>query len=367
MSDQSIFIHLVAGGLAGTTGAILTCPLEVIKTRLQANQNPQNSVGITRRVFNAHLSPIHLSFPAHKCSAITNTSTILFRTSHGTSSHLFPNDLAFTSRITNTFDKSSQTNINKNRIGKTILSSLKSIVENEGYRGLFKGLGPTVIGVAPYRAIYFFTYANSKSLLGNRIGEGSSLLHVASAFAAGFSAVTITNPIWFIKTRMQVDQSRRGQSAFEVINKILKEKGPLGFYKGISASYFGVCESALYFVVYEKLKSISTNYNQNTSDSICLTAYFTSAGFSKTLAALICYPHEVARTRLRLEGSKYTGFFQTLGLVVREESFRGLYKGMGTHLIRQIPNTAIVMTTYELIVHYFNKNDSSDPLAQVDE
>ena len=80
---------------------------------------------------------------------------------------------------------------------------------------------------------------------------------------------------------MQVDQSRRGQSAFEVINKILKEKGPLGFYKGISASYFGVCESALYFVVYEKLKSISTNYNQNTSDSICLTAYFTSAGFSE--------------------------------------------------------------------------------------
>jgi solute carrier family 25 protein 33/36 len=42
-----------------------------------------------------------------------------------------------------------------------------------------------------------------------------------------------------------------------------------------------------------------------------------------------------------------------LGLIVKEEGVRGMYKGMGTHLIRQIPNTAIVMTTYELIVKYF--------------
>ena len=53
---------------------------------------------------------------------------------------------------------------------------------------------------------------------------------------------------------------------------------------------------------------------------------------------------------MRLEGNKYNSFFQTLALVLREEGVRGLYKGMATHLIRQIPNTAIVMTTYELIV-----------------
>lgn len=103
----------------------------------------------------------------------------------------------------------------------------------------------------------------------------------------GFSAVTITNPIWFVKTRMQLDQSRRGQSAMRVIEKIMKEKGPIGFYKGISASYFGISESALYFVLYERLKCISAE----TDSQLSLTTYFTSAGFSKTLAALICYPH----------------------------------------------------------------------------
>ena len=61
----------------------------------------------------------------------------------------------------------------------------------------------------------------------------------------------------------------------------------------------------------------------------------------------------MARTRLRQEGNKYVGFIQTLSLVFKEEGARGLYKGMATHLVRQIPNTMIVMTTYELIVNYF--------------
>jgi len=64
---------------------------------------------------------------------------------------------------------------------------------------------------------------------------------------------------------------------------------------------------------------------------------------------------EVARTRLREEGNKYTGFFQTLMVVYREEGYRGLYKGMGTHLIRQIPNSMIVMVTYEMMINYFRQ------------
>lgn len=64
---------------------------------------------------------------------------------------------------------------------------------------------------------------------------------------------------------------------------------------------------------------------------------------------------EVARTRLREEGSKYRHFWQTLQLVCKEEGWRGLYRGLGTQLIRQIPNTAIMMSTYEATVYLLNK------------
>lgn len=72
---------------------------------------------------------------------------------------------------------------------------------------------------------------------------------------------------------------------------------------------------------------------------------------------------EVARTRLREEGSKYRKLWQTLALVAQEEGWRGLYRGLGTQLIRQIPNTAIMMATYELTVYLFTKyfpSSSSD-------
>uniref|UniRef100_A0A915ID43 DNA replication licensing factor MCM6 n=1 Tax=Romanomermis culicivorax TaxID=13658 RepID=A0A915ID43_ROMCU len=60
---------------------------------------------------------------------------------------------------------------------------------------------------------------------------------------------------------------------------------------------------------------------------------------------------EVLRTRLREEGAKYKGLIQTLKLIVKEETWRGLYSGLAVHLFRSIPNTAVTMATYELIVY----------------
>ena len=64
---------------------------------------------------------------------------------------------------------------------------------------------------------------------------------------------------------------------------------------------------------------------------------------------------EVARTRLREEGSIYRTFWQTLHTVYQNEGRRGLYRGLATQLIRQIPNTAIMMSTYELTVYILTK------------
>lgn len=64
---------------------------------------------------------------------------------------------------------------------------------------------------------------------------------------------------------------------------------------------------------------------------------------------------EVVRTRLREEGTKYRSFFQTLSLLMQEEGYSSFYRGLATHLIRQIPNTAIMMTTYEVVVYLLNR------------
>jgi solute carrier family 25 protein 33/36 len=58
---------------------------------------------------------------------------------------------------------------------------------------------------------------------------------------------------------------------------------------------------------------------------------------------------------MRESGLKYSSFWQTLRLVHREEGRRGLYRGLSTQLVRQIPNTAIMMATYELTVYLLKR------------
>lgn len=73
-------------------------------------------------------------------------------------------------------------------------------------------------------------------------------------------------------------------------------------------------------------------------------------------------PIEVCRTRLRQSVSRrerrYHNFLQTLRVVWLEEGVRGLYGGMGAHLVRVVPNTAIVFFTYEAVLRIFERRNS---------
>jgi solute carrier family 25 protein 33/36 len=153
----------------------------------------------------------------------------------------------------------------------SIWQCLKHIVQNEGSRALFKGLGPNLIGVAPTRAIYFCSYSNAKSTLNNLgiISADSPMVHVLSASSAGFISSTLTNPIWFVKTRLQLDyKSQINMSVWECIQKIYASQGIAGFYKGITASYIGISETVIHFAIYEALKAKLVSIN--ICDVICI-------------------------------------------------------------------------------------------------
>ncbi|XP_031830032.1 replication in mitochondria 2 isoform X2 [Nomia melanderi] len=243
-----------------------------------------------------------------------------------------------------------------------IFQCIRYIVQNEGTRALFKGLGPNLIGVAPSRAIYFCAYSKSKVAFNTILPADTPIVHVFSAFCAGFVACTLTNPIWFVKTRLQLDHRTDTITAMECVQRIYRQSGILGFYKGIVASYVGISETVIHFVIYEAVKVwLATHRSRvsRTDDSKSFMDFieFMAAGScSKTIASTIAYPHEVARTRLREEGTKYRTFWQTLKTVVAEEGPNGLYRGLGTHLIRQIPNTAIIMATYEAVVYLLSRH-----------
>ncbi|XP_066295891.1 solute carrier family 25 member 36-like isoform X2 [Branchiostoma lanceolatum] len=313
-------IHLIAGGAGGTAGAILTCPLEVVKTRLQSSVYtfPSSNV-LLAGLQNGHGTPAGIV----QLSTCAQTSTEAFVTTARPS------------------------------IG--IVQCIRHIVENEGVLALFKGLGPNLVGVAPSRAIYFGTYAQAKKFFNRHLKYESSAVHMCSAMTAGFTACTLTNPIWYVKTRLQLDQKKTGDNLTvrDCVRKTYGREGLRGFYRGVTASYAGISETVIHFVIYEHIKQMIARNRCCDCEKTWhdFVEFMGVAAVSKSLATCIAYPHEVVRTRLRQEGKKYRGFFQTVTTVAREEGYRALYSGLKTQLVRQIPNTATMMAVYEVVVY----------------
>lgn len=142
------------------------------------------------------------------------------------------------------------------------------------------------------------------------------------------------------------------------MKNVYNRDGIRGFYRGLSASYFGIVETVIHFVIYERLKRLLREYHRDHrldhAEKNNITDFVVAAGFSKSVASICAYPHEVVRTRLRQEEHsgprKYKSFLQTLLLVYKEEGRHGLYGGLGTQLVRQVPNSAVMFMVYEFIM-----------------
>jgi len=162
-----------------------------------------------------------------------------------------------------------------------------------------------------------------------------------------------------VKTRMQLSasQGRGYSSSWSCINDIFKQEGVKGFYKGLTASYLGVTEGTIQWVLYERLKATSRARLGDKGGWEEWAGMVGAAGTAKMVASLITYPHEVIRTRLRQPNAsqKYTGLIQTLRVVIAEEGAARLYGGLSAHLLRVVPNAAVMFTIYEGILKWSRK------------
>ena len=73
-----------------------------------------------------------------------------------------------------------------------------------GLRPFFKGLPPSLIGIAPHRAIYFCSYHQYKDWC-----KKESCFNILSAgIFASITANVSTSPLWMIKAKCQIGTQR---------------------------------------------------------------------------------------------------------------------------------------------------------------
>lgn len=89
---------------------------------------------------------------------------------------------------------------------RTLLSSMREIRAQSGFRGFFQGFTATALRDAPYAGLYLALYEASKtnlSALSQGLGTGNWMVVSGSGLLAGTLATVITHPFDIIKTRMQ--------------------------------------------------------------------------------------------------------------------------------------------------------------------
>ncbi|EJP67355.1 mitochondrial carrier protein (Rim2), putative [Beauveria bassiana ARSEF 2860] len=251
-NSLSPWVHLAAGASGGLVNSIATSPLDVLRTHMQSD-----------------------TYETATRDKISNIQRLR---------HVHP--------IRETID------------------ALGTIHRTEGIRGLCRGLVPSLIGVVPAQAIKFYVYGNCKRLGAQYLGleEAEPLVHAQAAVAAGLATATATNPIWLVKTRLQLfnDQacdgasSKRSRSTLDCVLQIFKTEGVSGFYRGLSASYLGTLETVVHLVLYERLKTLfqaqsyySPPSSAHRSELRNWASTAGAAGCAKVAAVLITYPHEV--------------------------------------------------------------------------
>lgn len=304
----------LSGAGAGLASGIVTCPLDVIKTKLQAQGGFSSSQATTAKV--------------------------------------------------------------AKQMYNGLIGTARTIVREDGFKGLYRGLGPMLLGYLPTWAVYLTVYERSRQPYYDMC-ENWWLARCYASLTAGACSTLLTNPIWVIKTRL-MSQSNRSTSegkrigfhyknTWDAARQMYRAEGFRSFYSGLTPAMLGLTHVAVQFPLYEFFKMQFTGFGigeHPAEDSGSTWVGITAATFlSKTCASTATYPHEVLRTRLQTQQRRFgvtssdgmqlkpqhNGLLQTCKIMLREEGWRGFYAGLGTNLIRAIPSAMTTMLTYEFL------------------
>ncbi|KAF9159628.1 hypothetical protein DFQ26_006331 [Actinomortierella ambigua] len=144
-----------------------------------------------------------------------------------------------------------------------IWQTMVTICKHEGgITGLYRGLGPTLTGVAPYVALNFQAYEVLRAYLTppGEVAPSVPVKLLCGALAGSF-AQTVTYPLDVLRRRMQVTNmslvSYKYTSTWDAVRKIVRQEGVRGLYKGMIPNYLKVAPAiSVSFVAYEQCKQI---------------------------------------------------------------------------------------------------------------
>ncbi|XP_012223142.1 mitochondrial S-adenosylmethionine carrier protein-like [Linepithema humile] len=201
---------------------------------------------------------------------------------------------------------------------KTRLQSQHGFFQSGGFKHLYKGIGPVILGSAPSAAIFFITYEGIKQYSQPYISDQyHSIIHMIAASSSEMTACLIRVPVEVIKQRRQALLSDPHRLRLRTL------------YRGYGSTVlrdlpFGVIQMPLweYFKLYwsRHMQHECTPFE----GAVCGAA-------SVAISAAITTPLDVAKTRIMLSSTsaekEEVKISTMLKEVYRSNGVKGLFAG----------------------------------------
>ncbi|KAH9631103.1 hypothetical protein HF086_000146 [Spodoptera exigua] len=166
-----------------------------------------------------------------------------------------------------------KTNYN-NFTNKEIMSALSQVVKYEGYKGLFRGLGSTLLRDVPFSGLYWTTFETTKKLFNKPDSEKNTFLfNFFCGSVAGSIAALVTLPFDVVKTHQQIELGekeiytdgkvhQRASNMKDIAHTIYTNHGFKGLFTGFLPRIFKVAPAcAIMIATFEYGKQFFQTYN----------------------------------------------------------------------------------------------------------
>jgi len=247
-----------------------------------------------------------------------------------------------------------QTEVGKGEGG--VVKSAVAIIQNEGFRALYKGLSASLLRQITYSTTRFAVYEGlkeQKMKSDNVTSLPTSYMVLYSMVGGGLGGVA-GNPADIVNIRMQADgrripsKRRNYKNAIDGLFRIIKNNGWLALFSGLGPNVTrAMLMTSGQLVSYDVIKGklLSTKYF---SDNI--PTHFTSSLMAGFIATLVCSPADVTKTRvMNAQPGEYRSATECFMHILRKEGGRAFFKGFWPSFYRLAPHTIVMFLVLEQI------------------